>query len=342
MFPVQRCHLLEILYRSIADRERVVRTDANVTKIEETDDAVKVHLVDGTVEIGSVIIGADGAWSSTRSYVQERASSKSRVKPSATGVPLRAEYCSIFGEAPNKHGVESGTFFETHSPDLGVQFGSHNGLVRFVLYKRLPTPSTTRVRYTEEDMEEVAASFADVNVTPDIKMGDIWPDVYKKSARLVNQNEGIASHWHTNRVVLTGDAAVTMATVNGLGVNCGLHSAALLASEIQQVVASRSSSSPQRTPSGADLNAAFERYQRIRYKELKRIFNVAHLGIRQMTWTSWIDRFVDRHVKRWAGIDVLIRREIHAMVSKGEVLRYVHFKDFDAQVPWRRNPISTP
>lgn len=296
-----------------------------------------IHLEDGTSETGSIAIGADGTWSPTRAYVEDQASISARQAHGVSGVPMKSEYCSIFGEAPNKNGIPKGIFFETRTTDHGTQLGTDGNLLRFVLYKKLPTPTKTRVRYTREDMENVAEAFSDIYVTPDVKMGDIWPNVYKKTARLVGQNEVIASHWHTDRVVLVGDAAMTMTAVNALGVNIALHSAAVLASEIQQLVSSRSSSD-QKAPSSADLSAAFARYQRIRYKGSKPVFDVAYMAMRQMTWYSWKDWFYDRYLTRWGSFQSSVRRQVHAMVSKGQILTYVPFKDIDSRMAWERKP----
>lgn len=297
-----------------------------------------VHLSDGTSETGSIVIGADGTWSATRAYVQEQASSLARGEQRESDVPVRAEYCTVFGEAPNKNGVPSDIFFEMHTTDLGVQTVTDGDRVRFVLYKRLATPTEARVRYTEKDIEDVAASFTDVNVTPDIKMGEIWPNVNRRNVRLVGQNEGIASHWHTDRVVLVGDAVVTMSAVNALGVSSGLHSAALLASEIHEAVRSCSLSSDKKVPSCIEMGAAFARYQRIRYKGSKQVLDVSYMKMRQMTWSSWKDWFVDRYVMRWGGVQSSIRKQMHSMVSKGQVLRYLPFKDFEARIAWERKP----
>lgn len=98
-------------------------------------------------------------------------------------------------------------------------------------------------------MEDFAESFLDISTALEVTIRDIWPDINKDPARLVIQEEAFAERLPTDRVVLIGDAAVTSSSVNGLGGNCGLHSIALLANELQKVVASNAnpdSASPEK------------------------------------------------------------------------------------------------
>ncbi|KAI1116944.1 hypothetical protein F5Y14DRAFT_405827 [Nemania sp. NC0429] len=107
-------------------------------------------------------------------------------------------------------------------------------------------------------MGEFAASFFDINVAPGVKFGDIWDDFDKPSARLVNQEEGVAKLWYHDRIVLVGDSAHRTTSISGLGVNVGLHSAALIASELRKCLALN------KTPNTDVLSQLFERYQRFR------------------------------------------------------------------------------
>ncbi|KAI0836349.1 FAD/NAD(P)-binding domain-containing protein [Hypoxylon sp. FL0890] len=335
MMPLQRCELLEILYEGLPNRKEVIKTGAKVTKIEAIDDGVQVHLEDGTVETGSVVIGADGIHGITRTYVKEMALKQNLSPPDNAPAEIltTSHFYSIYAEGPNKFGIESGVFFETRKTGMAIQLGTNTDMLRLIMYKKLPQPLTEQVQYTRQQMEEFAEEFFDMGAAPGVKLGDIWPDVYKDSARLVNQEEGFAGLWHTDRVVLTGDAAVTSSSVNGLGVNCGLHSTALLASELQKVYASSDGN-----PSAASLEAAFARYQRFRAKELRRIYDYGYMSMRQMTWDSWTDWFIDRFVKPWMPMNKFVNAYAVPMVRNGQILTYVPFKGFEGPVRWRWYP----
>lgn len=157
---------------------------------------------------------------------------------------------------------------------MGIQLGTNVDMVRLVLYKKLPQPLSMRVEYTRQQMEGFAKSFFDMSAAPEVIIRDIWPDINKHSARLVSQEEGFAERWYTDRVVLTGDAAVTSFSVNGLGVSCSLRSTALLASEPRKVVSSNAN------PDSASLKKAFVRYQRFRTRELERIYDFSYMSMR--------------------------------------------------------------
>ena len=336
MLPLQRSDLVEILWEGIPNRDKVIRTGAKVTEIEETDDCVHVHLADGTVETGSVVIGADGTHSMTREYIREVAAKSDLPSPdkSIGEISNTSHFYSIYGEGPNRHGIENAIFFETRDTGMGIQLGTNTEMVRLVLYKKLSEQSSTRVEYTRQQMEEFAESFFDMTAAPGVTIRDIWPDINKSTARLVGQHEGFAERWHTNRVVLTGDAAVTSSSVNGLGVNCGLHSTALLASELQKVASANAN------PDSVSLAAAFARYQRFRAKELKRIYDFGYMSMRQMTWDSWTSWFIDRFVKSWIGTNRLIKSFAHPMVRNEQIISYVPFDDLEAPIKWRWYPDS--
>lgn len=336
MLPLQRSELIEVLWQSIPNREKFIKTGAKVVKIEATDSNVNVYLEDGTVETGSMVIGADGTHSMTRSYIREL-TEKSGYPPSSgiAEIPIVSHFYSIYAEAPNRHGIKDGIFYETRDTGMGIQLAANVEMVRLVLYKKLPKPLSKRVDYTKQEMEEFAKSFFDMSGAPGVTIRDIWSDINKDSARLVSQEEGFAARWHTQRVVLTGDAAVTSSSVNGLGVNCGLHSAALLASEIQKMVSANAN------PNSALLGQAFARYQRFRAKELKRIYDFDYMSMRQLTWDSWTAWFIDRFAKRWTSSDTLIKTFVHPMVRNGQILSYVPFEDIEAPIKWRWYPDAT-
>ncbi|KAI0389353.1 FAD/NAD(P)-binding domain-containing protein [Xylariaceae sp. FL0594] len=345
MLPLQRCDLLDVLYEGLPDGKKTVKTGSKVTEIKASEHAVEVHLSNGTVETGSVVVGADGTHSMVRAYIREEVVKEEGSSATTTPgeIPTTAHFCSIYGEGPNKYGVESGVFFETRDTGMGIQVGASTDMLRLIIYKKLPRPSTTRVVFTPEEMEEVARSLFDKSAAPGLKLRDIWPDIHKHSARLVSQEEGFAGHWHAaGRVVLTGDAAVTSSSVNGLGINCGLHSAALLASEIHRVVTTTLTTTTDPCPdSAANLRTAFARYQRIRERQLRPIYQYSCMSLRQMTWDSWTDWVVDRFVKPWLPMRAWMDAYVIPMVRNGQILSYVPFQGKEGPVPWRYHPATT-
>lgn len=68
MWPVERTDILRILYENLPDKS-LVKTRVKITDIKQFPDRVEVLLEDGTVEIGDMIIGADGVHTTTRDYM---------------------------------------------------------------------------------------------------------------------------------------------------------------------------------------------------------------------------------------------------------------------------------
>ncbi|CAG9996256.1 unnamed protein product [Clonostachys byssicola] len=333
--PIQRYDVLEMFYKSIPNKEHLIKTGAKVTSINETDQGVEVELEDGTVETGSVVIGADGVHGMTKKYIEEAVS---RAATEATDtprfdIPTTSQYYSIYAEGTNTKKIPSGIFYETRDTGRAIQLGADDDTLRIVLYRKLPQQMAGPVSYTAEQTEEVAEALFDMAVAPGVTLGEIWPDFHKHTARLVNQNEGFTKYWHTDRVVITGDATVCTSSVNGLGVNCGLHSSVALANQLQQAVFSSAGN-----PSTESLRKAFARYQYIRERELKAIYIQAYSSMRQLTWDSWKDWFIDRFLRRWIGSDFFVRKYLNPLVCKGQILSYVPFEGVAALLPWKWTP----
>lgn len=65
---MDRKQMLEALYDNIFDKSRI-RTSAEVFKIEELDEGVRVALKDGSAVHGDLLVGADGVHSRVRSEI---------------------------------------------------------------------------------------------------------------------------------------------------------------------------------------------------------------------------------------------------------------------------------
>lgn len=169
--------------------------------IKETDQGVAVELEDGTVETGSVVIGANGVHGMTKKYIEE-AMSKNTTEATDTTLfytPTASQYYSIYAEGTNTKKIPSGIFYETRDTGRAIQLGTDNDKLRIVMYRKLPQQMAGPVPYTAEQMEEFAEALFDMSVAPGVSLGEIWPDFHKHTARLVNQHEGFAKHWHTGR-----------------------------------------------------------------------------------------------------------------------------------------------
>ncbi|KAI1326461.1 hypothetical protein F5Y16DRAFT_410852 [Xylariaceae sp. FL0255] len=334
MLPLPRSDLLNVLYQHLPNKDTVLKLGTEVSDYEVSDEDVRVHLKDGTVVEGSIVVGADGVHSRVRGAMEK---ARRKEIPSTPATLMTASYQSIYALVPNRRGIKDGQLVEMRGSGHAVNVLASPTQLMVILYRRLPTPTTAPVRYTIDEMDQFAESFMDMTVAPCVLFRDIWGDFDKKEARLVNQEEGVAKIWHHKRTVLLGDSACKMTSASGLGLNVGLDSAALLASELQRCLVSNPD------PDTRLLTDVFERcmYQRSREKECERQFSFAYNTTRTITWSSWGYWIFDRFIFRLIGMEK-VAATIYSMVSDGQILSYVPFERRQTSIPWLRWPDVKP
>lgn len=319
---------MRILYEHIEGRDTCIIANAQVVDIETHDSSVHVKLEDGTIIKGSVVIGADGVHSQTRTFVQKRSDQKSAAALSDANV-MSSHFYGVFGQASNADlQVEREVLFESRGAGTVIQCVATKDNVHFVSLTPKPqhvSPHDT-TRYTKEAMETYATSISDVAVCPGITFGNIWKHADKTTTVMVSQEEGFLNRWSSDRIVLVGDAVHKMTSVNGLGMNCGIHSAAALANEIQKL----------EDHSTAQLGMAFARYQRVRETECRVIWSQGYKTIREVTKKSWINRIWDTYVLPWIDIESFAKGILVSvlLIRYGQILSYVPFDRKQGRVPW--------
>ncbi|KAI0886285.1 uncharacterized protein GGS22DRAFT_160462 [Annulohypoxylon maeteangense] len=299
------------------------------TDIETLSEGVRVHLKDGATVEGSLVIGADGVHSKTRKLMQKLA------RDDYAENMVSNFYC-IFGQASIADlPIEPEVFFESRGSGAAFQCLATRDLLQFVALKPLPKPLTERRRYTKEEMEEFAASIADVVVCPGITFGAVWARAIKNVSMMLNQEEGFMSRWHYDRIVLVGDSAHKSTSVNGLAVTFGLHSAAVLANLLQNLLVT---TGPQ--PSVDALSRIFSHYQKERESAVKPLWEKAYSMAREVTHVSWVNWFWDRYILPWMNPERYSLDITPSMtfIRYGNVLSYVPFIDKQGTVPWIHQP----
>lgn len=331
--PMLRSDLIEILYKNLEGRDTKIKTSSEVVDIELDDEAAHVRLSDGSTIDGSIVIGADGVHSTTRKLMHKLARTVPR--------PMASSFYGLFGRAypPPDLPLEPEVFFESRGAGAVIQCLGNGERLQFVTLKPLPgAPSAGRARYSAEDVESYASSIADVAVCPGVRFGDVWAHVDRTTVRMLNQEEGFMDRWHHGgRVVLVGDAVHKSTSVNGLGMTCGLHSAAALSNLLQGLLRDN------QTPSAEDFGEVFARYQRDREREVKPVWDAGYAMIREVTRTSWASWFWDRFVLPWLDTEQLARGLIPSafLIRYGQVLSYLPFSGEQGRVPWvhRADPL---
>lgn len=326
MSGISRGELIALLYENLPEKETRVKSGAAVRDVETLEKGVKVHLKDGSVEEGSILIGVDGVYSKTRQIMQHLAQT-----PPDTW-PMTAHYNGLYGCFQSCDGFEPGTLYQSRGSGIVSQIivGADRG--HFAILRPI-SPTAEPKRYTTEDRDHLAKELANIMVAPSVRFQDIWELTAKDTAAMVNQEEGYCDEWHHERVVLAGDAVHKSTSVTGLGVNTGLNSAAVLANELCRVLRSEPD------PSTRTLENAFARYQQIRAPETSRLHTIGRKQVRGVTWETWADWGFDRFVNPWVGVNT-VAAIIGKLIKRGQILDYVPFHDREVQEPWDHSPTA--
>lgn len=314
-------------------------TGAEVVDIRTSGSEVKVHLRNGTVQTGSIVVGADGVHSKTRTIMQGLARNGPGLADKGGQSPMSTTFRGLLGRAPNSAvGLEESIFFESRGGLAAVQCSAVKGTVFFATLQPVPgEPLRERHRYTKEEMEEHAASLGDVWVAPGLQFREIWAAADKERTRMLNQEEGfLEGKWYHGRMVLLGDSVHKTTSINGLGLTNGLHSAAVLANELQHLVTSLELGD-------ASVLRAFERYQHEREDETKTLFIHGWNMIREVTKSSWASRFWDNYILPWVDSESAFRGLVVSLmlIRHGQALSFIPFTELQGWVPWLKHPAVT-
>ncbi|KAJ2999382.1 hypothetical protein NUW58_g10 [Xylaria curta] len=293
--PILRSDVVKLLFENLPDADKNVRADANVVDVKTYEDGVEVHLTDGSIERGSIVIGADGVHSKTRSIMNRLGAATNREHQGAEQNPMLSTFHGIVGCAPNEFGLENGAFYESRGGDAAIQYTVADDMIHYTTLKPLVKPTSGPRKYSQEELEDYAESLSRVYVAPGLQFEKLWAKTDKVLVQMLNQEEGFAIRWHHDRIVLLGDAAHKTTSISGLGLTCGLHSAAVLANELHSVLEEHPN------PPTKALALAFSRYQQARTGEAREIWTKGSKMVREMTSKSWINRFWDSGVSQGIG-----------------------------------------
>lgn len=189
------------LVDALKDPERHVKTGKRLTNIVSHKDGVKVEFADGTSENGSIVIGADGVWSSVRDQMMKKAP-EGLFDPSLN--PFAALYGGVFARVDSTEGLDPGSTINVYQRDNEVQVFTSKTEAHIIAYHRIP-PSKERTHLEQSDADDAAKAWFQFPVAEGVTFGDLWNK--KTAGGKVNFDEGVLQWWHWGRMVLVGDAA---------------------------------------------------------------------------------------------------------------------------------------
>ncbi|KAI1172483.1 hypothetical protein F4777DRAFT_512060 [Nemania sp. FL0916] len=323
-FP--RPSLLQTLFEGLPNKSKI-RTGVGIEDIETTEMGVRVHLSDGSIEEGSIVIGADGVHSKTRGIMRKLANDAGRDLTIGENSPV-ASYQIMYGRAKYIPNADVGTFFETHGTNMSSQMSADKNRIHFGIYRKLPHPTTEMNKeYSKEEVAEFVEAFSNVKVMPRMTFGEVYK--HCTWTRLVNQHEGVIKHWYHGRVVLAGDSCCVMNPAAGMGVNNGIQSGVVLVNKLHELL-SRTSA-----PSTKDFERVFEEYQNARRDQSQFICDFAAKMIRINTWDSYLAWFMgDVVVPRIMSEEKLVTKLGTSMVRDMQKFSFLEGGLRSGRVPW--------
>lgn len=330
---IHRADVVEALYSGLppAAAEKVF-TNKKLGSIKTHGAGVTVACTDGSVYNGSIVVGADGVHSTTRHLMREAALKEDPLRRDWDAEePFPATYQLLFGAFPTPS--EAGQGYDVQAKDKAIMYLSGSKRSWFFLYKKLPKPTSEPPRYTDADIQAVAAEFAEFPLTEKVKVKDVWPTML--GAGLTNLGEGIAKHWSLGRTVLVGDACHKLTTHLGLGFNNGVQDVVVLANMLRKAVRGADGGDPDT----AAIRGVCEAYEVLRKSSsCSLVADAAHSGqeTRMHAWANTAYYLISRWliVPQWVE-DLVVRSIITPELRKAQVLDYVAMEEpMKGKVSW--------
>lgn len=328
LYGYHRAELVQFLYDALHEDHRRILVGKQLTNIIHKDDGVQAICADGTTYTGSVILGADGVHSQTRTLMCELALQANAGPEWAAEKPFPATYKCLFFSTPLLS--PKGHFVDTESKGRCIFYLVGQERAWVFLCETLPQPTTERAVYSADDAAEFAAKFAEFPLTNTLKVKDVYP--LAQSSSMVNLEEGSAKQWSWGRVVLAGDSCHKFTPHAGQGFNCGVQDAVVLTNLLRQAIAS----SPEGNPTAQELKAAFESYQTLRTPYARADEVVSATIARLFSWATVFYRIMACYVFPLRLCDYLIYSRISPNGMRyAAVLDHIAAKEpFTGTVEW--------
>ncbi|KAF5965342.1 hydroxylase [Fusarium bulbicola] len=205
-----------------------------------------VHAVtsDGRIITGDILVGADGMYSTIRSWMWRLAGrlSPGLFDPNEDEAPPCENSC-IFGISNPCPGINPGDLhcvFRNSSSYLVT--GGPQGRVYWFRFQKLKKKvhGSAIPRYSEKDLQKALSESADDNLLPNLKFSTLVEN--KVSTVMTPLVEYVYKQWHFDRIITLGDSAHKFHPVGGQGGNAAIESAALLTNNLVNAL--------KRSPSG--------------------------------------------------------------------------------------------
>ncbi|KAK3402685.1 hypothetical protein B0T20DRAFT_5262 [Sordaria brevicollis] len=331
---VHRPELMKLLYDTLPDeiKQRLL-PGKEVDMIETTEDGVMVRCTDGSVEKGSIVVGADGVHSKVRDCMRRIALQESPKAAVNEEKPFVATYRCVFGHTVNPpSGINPGEEWHMHGSGMSSLLLAGKEKTWFVFSQKLPKPTRDRRRYTEQDTESFIKELGHVHCTSTVTLDDLYQA--RTSCYLTDLHEGLIQHFHHGRIVLVGDAVSKQTYTTGQGWNTGVQDVVVLTNKLRSMM--ENETNPDAPISKCKIEAAFSAYQKDRNPVVQQAVKASMVMTRTEAWNRWYDWFSDRHVlPRTGGLKMLYRAFLVPANTSAQVLEFLEEKNRPSgTIPW--------
>jgi 2-polyprenyl-6-methoxyphenol hydroxylase-like FAD-dependent oxidoreductase len=160
--------LVKALYGALseADKSRIL-LKKRVVSVDVSEDGVKVACDDGSVEEGSIVIGADGVRSNVRLCMRAlKAGKQPDELPEEQKRPYKTTYRCYFGNVGILPGLGTNKKYDGAHARVSTQLLIGDDRSWFAVYEAIDTPTTKHARYTDEDKAKVLEKWGHLYFAP--------------------------------------------------------------------------------------------------------------------------------------------------------------------------------
>ncbi|QPC80133.1 hypothetical protein HYE68_010885 [Fusarium pseudograminearum] len=302
------------LLNALHNKEERVKVNKRLSKVIQDKKGVRVEFADGTFEEGSIVVGADGVWSSVRDQMVAQAP---KGLFDETVNPFEATHAGVFAKADLDPRLEPGRNINVYQEDSHVQVFTNKNEAMIIVYHRIPA-ERKRTYFGQNDAEEAAKPWLDVCVGEGLTFGDLWRK--KTAGGTANYDEGVLPFWHWGRMVLVGDAAHKMNPIRGAGACCGIEDSIALVNSLKRILRSNPD------PTFFELSQAFVAYQHEREGVAKLWMEISRLNL---------ELCIGPHQPALRAAS-LADVKFLPLVADGPILNGLPFEDMVGLIPWTR------
>ncbi|KAF2499175.1 FAD/NAD(P)-binding domain-containing protein [Lophium mytilinum] len=319
---VDREKLLRIIYEHLPSKS-YIKGGCSVVRIEEHENGVKVHLEDGSVETGDIVIGADGVNSVVRkamwTIANDRCPGTFSQKEQQT---LNTAYKCLFGTSTPPAGSVPGEMILTHNHGFSFLTLTQPTRVYFFVFIKLPKAMRwpDRAKYTSQDAELESVKYMNCRINEIFTFGDLWEN--KLWFYLSPLEEGVFEQWHWGRIALAGDAAHKVTPNLAFGANSAMESVAALSNGLNRALENQLDSKLSRK----QISMVFQDYQRKRIGRVTKAYNFTGGFTRISAWDGPLNRFIASWILPVTAHDV-IADKFTRLIRGGVKLTYVPYKE---------------